>query len=191
LIESGAIGNLREIQSNFYFRLRSRRNIRLSPEMYGGAVNDVGCYAVRLAQLLFAASPGDACVMASWAPEGVDEETQGVLDYPDRRRLMFGCGLTRPFDTFTRFLGTEGEIRVSNPFHPNPEDTLEIRKSGATTIEHPTDERPSFTNAIQHINAVLRGIDAPRHLASHDSMDTARTLDLIHRQMHRIAAQST
>ena len=56
LIDSGAIGELREIQSNFYFKLRNRHNIRLSPEMYGGAVNDVGCYAVRLAQLLFGAA---------------------------------------------------------------------------------------------------------------------------------------
>src|SRR5947209_16928199 len=53
LIGSGTIGDTREIQSNFYFKVRSRENIRLSPDMYGGALNDVGCYPLRLAQLLF------------------------------------------------------------------------------------------------------------------------------------------
>jgi predicted dehydrogenase len=184
LIDGGAIGELREIQSNFYFRLRNRQNIRFSPEMYGGAVNDVGCYAVRLAQLLFAGGPAEAVVMATWAPEGVDEETQAVLDYPDRRRLMFGCGLSRPLDTFTRFLGTDGEIRTSNPFHPSAADTMEIRAPGVETVEHPTDGRPSFTGAIEHIHAVLRGVEAPRHLASDDSLVTARALEMLHSRMH-------
>jgi predicted dehydrogenase len=188
LIEDGAIGELREIQSNFYFHLRDRQNIRLSPEMYGGAVNDVGCYPVRLAQLLFGGAPDEATALATWAPEGVDEETQAVLDYAARRRLVLGCGLTRPLDTFTRLLGTGGEIRVRNPFHPTEADTLEIRSPGAERVERPTDGRPSFTRAIEHIHRVLRGTEPPRHLASQDSLHTARALDLLHETMHRISS---
>jgi predicted dehydrogenase len=188
LIDSGAIGDVREIQSTFYFTVRSRQNIRLSPEMYGGALNDVGCYAIRLAQLLFEGEPREACVMSTWAPEQVDEETQAVLDYPDRRRLTLGCGLTRPYDTFTRFLGTEGEIRLSNPFHPREGDILEVRTSGTDTVERPTAASPSFTNAIRHIHAVLRGEEGPRHLASEDSLHTARALELLHRSMRRITS---
>ena len=187
LIDGGAIGEVREIQSNFYFKLRNRHNIRLSPEMYGGAVNDVGCYPVRLAQLLFAATPGEACAMVTWAPEGVDEETQAVLDYPGGRRLVFGTGLSRPLDTFTRVLGTNGEIRMSNPFHPSAADTLELRDSSTQTVEHPTNGRPSFTRAIEHIHAVLRGTEAPQHLASQDSLYTARALEMLHQRMRKPA----
>ena len=76
---------------------------------------------------------------------------------------------------------------MSNPFHPTAADTMEIRAPGADTVEHPTDGRPSFTRAIEHVHAVLRGTEAPRHLASEDSLDTARALDLIHRQMKNIS----
>ncbi len=186
-IQSAAIGDLREIQTNFYFRLRNRQNIRLSPDMYGGAVNDVGCYPVRLAQLLFGAAPTDVSAMVTWAPEGVDEETQAVLDYPEQRRLLFGCGLSRPYDTFTRILGSEGEIRVSNPYHPGAGDTMEIRVPGADADQYPAETGPSFTNAIRHIHGVLRGEETPRHLASQDSLDTARALELLHRDMNASA----
>jgi predicted dehydrogenase len=186
LIGSGTIGEMREVQSNFYFKVRSRENIRLSADMYGGALNDVGCYALRLAQLLFDEDPDETGVIASWAPEGVDEETQAIVGYPDGRRLTLGCGFTRPYDTFTRVLGTEGEIRLSNPFHPQSSDSIEVRASGVETVETPTDGRPSFTNAIRHIHAVLHGKTEPRHLASEDSLGTARALELLHSRMQRI-----
>lgn len=188
LIDGGAIGDIREVQSNFYFKLRTRENIRLSPDMYGGALNDVGCYPLRLAQLLFRGEPGEAIALATWAPEGVDETTQGVLDYPEQRRLVFGCGLTRRYDTFTRILGTEGEIRLSNPFHPGAEDTLEIKGSGVDAVQPATDGTPSFTHALQHIHNVLREEESPRHLASEDSLATARALALVHDRMHQLPA---
>ncbi len=53
LIAAGAIGDLMEIKSNFHFALRTDANIRLSAELEGGALLDVGCYPVRLAQEIF------------------------------------------------------------------------------------------------------------------------------------------
>ena len=56
LLADGVIGDLREIQSSFHFILAHREgNIRMSPALAGGALNDVGCYPVRLARDLFAA----------------------------------------------------------------------------------------------------------------------------------------
>lgn len=53
LIADGAIGDLREVQSNFHFSVGRPDNIRLSRDLDGGALNDVGCYPVRLALELF------------------------------------------------------------------------------------------------------------------------------------------
>ncbi len=53
LIADGAIGELREIQSDFHFRVSRPDNIRMSAELQGGALRDVGCYPVRLAQEFF------------------------------------------------------------------------------------------------------------------------------------------
>src|SRR5580658_10761191 len=47
LVADGAIGELKEIKSNFHFMVRSPSNIRMSRELEGGALNDVGCYPIR------------------------------------------------------------------------------------------------------------------------------------------------
>jgi predicted dehydrogenase len=179
LLASGAIGELREIHSSFHFRLRSRQNIRLDPALAGGALNDVGCYCVHLATQLFGAAPDAARATATLAPEGVDEEMQGILDFPGGRRLLMSCGLGRGRDCFSRLLGTEGEIRLSNPFHPGPADTLEVRTGGRECLERPTGAEPPFTAAIRHIHAVLAGEAAPLHLARDESRATAAGMALL------------
>ena len=183
LVADGAIGDVREIQSNFYFQLRDRQNIRLSRAMAGGALNDVGCYCLRLAEFIFGGAADGAVALPVWAPEGVDEEVSGIASYGDGRRLVFSCGLMRPYDTFARLIGTEGEIRLVNPYHPSQADHIEIRQSNRETIERLTDSAPSFTRAIEHIHTVLRGEERPRHLAAHDSLITARDIELLRAAM--------
>src|SRR5579859_6989220 len=48
LVADGAIGELMEIKSNFHFSISRPDNIRLSRDLQGGALLDVGCYPVRL-----------------------------------------------------------------------------------------------------------------------------------------------
>jgi len=50
---------------------------------------------------------------------------------------------------------------------------------GRAMEEWTADPRPAFQCAIEHIHAVLRGDETPRHLASSDSFGNARTLDLV------------
>src|SRR5712691_44556 len=82
MIAEGAIGDLREIQSDFHFRVsRPDDNIRMSAELQGGALLDVGCYPIRLAQEFFGEH------RSAWAARevghGVDVETWGSLGYTD------------------------------------------------------------------------------------------------------------
>lgn len=187
LVREGAIGDPREIQSNFYFRLRRRDNIRLRPEMAGGALNDVGCYCLHLALLLFGQPATAGVAVPTWAAEGVDAETQGIVTFSDDRHATFACGMFRPSDTFTRVLGDGGEIRLSNPFHPGPTDTLEMRIPGRVTTEHLVGSEPSFAPAITHIQNVVRGRERPRHLAIDDSLPLATVLEMLHGRMRALA----
>src|SRR5260221_11690261 len=84
LVSGGAIGELREIQSDFRFLVSRPGNIRLSAELEGGALRDVGCYPVRLAQEFFGehATAWAACERGG---AGIDIETRGTLGYAGRR----------------------------------------------------------------------------------------------------------
>lgn len=181
LMETGAIGALQEIQSEFHFLLRDRTNIRLSPQLGGGGLNDVGCYPIRFAQLVFGSRPKSAVAVATWAPEGVDEDMQGILEYESGQRLLLSCGIARDSGTFTRLIGDEGEIRLTSPFHPRPTDTMEVRSREGVSVESLGNEEPTFTDAIRHIDAVLAETEKPRHTALDDSLGTEIALDLLHR----------
>jgi predicted dehydrogenase len=178
LLADGAIGELMEIKSNFHFLLRNPANIRLSSELEGGALLDVGCYPVRIAQELLGPDYQAAWAHAVIGGDGVDVDTWGVLDYAQGRRLMFSCGLGRSYDTFTTLEGTAGQIRITNPFHPGQADSYQLVTPGAEdlTLSAQAEER-SFTAAIRHIHTVLEGNEAPRQLAVDTSLATARALN--------------
>lgn len=177
VVRGGVIGELREIQSDFHFTVRRPENIRLSAELEGGALNDVGCYPIRLAFELFGAEHESAWADAVWGGQGVDVDSWGSLGYPDGRRLMLSCGFRRSYDTFTRLLGSAGEVRISNPFHPSAGDTFEVVARGSDATPVQAADVPSFTPAIRHIQDVLIGAEPPRLLAVDTAMPVARALD--------------
>lgn len=190
IIHSGEIGELVEIQTTWYFPLRQTSNIRLSSALGGGALFDVGCYCIRFARLLFQSDADRALATARWTDDGVDVEMAGVLSFPGDRRLLFSCGMNRRQDTFARVIGTEGEIQLSNPYHPSPGDRMTLRGPDGNEIDRSTpNDGPSFTAAIQHIHRVLWGEESPRHLAADDSLGNAGALDLIERSARSGSAQ--
>jgi len=180
LLAGGAIGEVRELTSLFYFTLSRSEDIRLSEELGGGALADVGCYPIRLAQEVLATrdpSVGDVAGFST-GNGAVETEAMAIVDY-GRQRLVLGCGFCRALDTFTRVLGTEGQIHLTNPFHPAPADTLVLRRDGQETVEHPTRDGRSFSAALRHIHAVLREEEVPAHLAEESAVRTARTLEIV------------
>jgi predicted dehydrogenase len=178
LVADGAIGELIEIKSDFHFTVRSAANIRLSHDLQGGALLDVGCYPVRLAQEFFGPAHESTWARATWGGDDVDVDTWGVMDYPAGRRLMFSCGFGRSYDAFTTLEGTGGQIHVTNPFHPGPDDSYQVLRPGDQQGPVPAaPDELSFTPLTRHINAVLAGQQEPRLLAIDTALPTAQALD--------------
>jgi len=180
LIADGAIGPPAEIVSAFHFRLSRTADIRLSAELGGGCLADVGCYPIRLAHELFGVSAGPDAAAGSAVTGGeVEVDAAGIATW-DTRRLLLTCGFRRGSDTYTRVLGAAGQLHLTNPFHPAPPDSLTLRRSRADPIvEHPTTDARSFSAALRHIHAVLRGEEGPRHTAAGYSLAAARTLEAV------------
>jgi predicted dehydrogenase len=179
MLASGSIGEIREMQSRFHFILDDPNNIRLFADLAGGSIQDVGCYPIRLARLLFDAEPDLARTIADaeWTPDGADTEMWGALAFPDDRRLVFSCGFRSGYDTLTRVLGTEGEIRMTGPFHPGSQDEIVIVRDGKPDRQPATTSgEMSFTPAIRHIHRVVRGLEEPRHLAVDEAMGNAKAI---------------
>lgn len=181
LLAEGSIGEVREIVSRFHFVLDDPDDVRLSAPLAGGASQDVGCYPIRLARLLFDAEPLPERTIADAVWEAVDVELWGALTFPGERRLVFSCGFRSGYDTTTRICGTEGELVATNPFHPGPGDTLALVRDGERLWSEPampSGER-SFTRAIRHIHGVLRGLEVPRHVAIDEAMGNAVAIEAL------------
>ena len=57
-VRLGVIGPVRQVRVSFSFDIRSHpENIRMRPELAGGALMDVGCYAVNLCRAVYGRSP--------------------------------------------------------------------------------------------------------------------------------------
>jgi hypothetical protein len=77
-------------------------------------------------------------------------------------------------------LGAQGQVHLTNPFHPVPADTLTLHRPGQEPlVELPTTDAHSFTAAIRHINAVLHGTEAPRLSAASSALANARLLEAV------------
>ncbi|GMV05118.1 MAG: hypothetical protein AMXMBFR53_13980, partial [Gemmatimonadota bacterium] len=94
LVREGALGPIRAIRSAFTFRLTRPDNIRLRPELGGGALMDVGCYCVNASRTLAGAEPAEVQAQANWTEGGVDGELAGILRFPDGLLAHFDCALT-------------------------------------------------------------------------------------------------
>jgi predicted dehydrogenase len=187
LVAGGAIGEVCEILSSFHFRVTQPTNIRLNSELGGGALADVGCYPLRLAQELLgpAPEPLQLCCQSIDHGRGVESDAAAIVAW-GAARLLLSVGFHRSSDTFTRVLGTTGQIQLTNPYHPGRGDTVTIQsESGEPVIEHPTHDARAFSAALRHIHRVLAGEEAPRHLAVDDSLPTAKVLEALQQACRR------
>jgi predicted dehydrogenase len=179
LLAEGAVGAPRAVHAEFHFTLDDVTDIRFDPALAGGALNDVGCYPVRLARLLFDAEPVYGSATQYCAESGVDTQTAGVLTFPGERQLLFSCGFDRPYNAWARVVGTDGELRVTDAYHPTSAGSVEHWRGGSLAARYAGPPLPSFAYALRHVHDVLRTGATPQHLAVDDAAGNARALDMV------------
>ena len=115
LVRGGAIGEARLVRATLGFRqFYDSYNIRFDPAAGGGALWDMGCYAVNMSRLLFGAEPSRVFATSWTRPgESVDTSTSGVIDFAGGRTSIFSIS----FDFINplaeiEIVGTEGWISM-------------------------------------------------------------------------------
>jgi D-xylose 1-dehydrogenase (NADP+, D-xylono-1,5-lactone-forming) len=127
LLQGGAIGELRIVRSTFSFNLSGDTNIRLSRELGGGALMDVGCYGVNLARLLTGAEPSAVAAVAVNGPSGVDEAFIGVMRFESGVVAEIDVSIRAAGEARYELIGSNGRIHVRHGFRPNPNEEAEIQ----------------------------------------------------------------
>ncbi len=136
LLADGAIGEVRQVRGNFAFLLDDGQNIRLQPDLGGGALYDIGCYPLSYARMVLGARP----VTASAFVEGdaIDLSLNGLLRFSDDRLAMISCSFRTAWNQRIEIIGDAGWIQLDRPFNPIPDQatTLTIAHGGRhVTVE--------------------------------------------------------
>jgi len=187
LIDGGAIGDLRAVRAAFTFMLEPfpPANVRLRAELGGGALMDVGCYAVNAARMLFGAEPVAASALWDLRPEfGVEVSLAGILDFGGGRFATFDCGFRAPGRGWYTVVGTKGQIEVPDAFVPAEADLqVRVTKAGAT-VEHLVPGVDQYQLEAEEFAAAL--LNSRRlQIPPEDAVATLRVIEALHRSASR------
>jgi predicted dehydrogenase len=121
MIRAGAIGEIRSIETIFSYFNDDPQNIRNIPDFGGGALYDIGCYAVNVLRMVFDSEP--TTVMSAIRRDevlGTDIVTSALLDF-DGRHGTFTCSTQMEPDQRVSIHGSQGRIVVEIPFNIPPD----------------------------------------------------------------------
>ena len=117
LVAAGAIGELQFVRSLFSFAMSDpATNVRMKPELEGGSLMDIGTYCVSGIRLL-GGEPDSVYGEQVLGGEGVDVRFSGLMRYPSGVRGLFYCSFTAPGRKELEAVGSEGVLRLHDPWH--------------------------------------------------------------------------
>jgi len=177
LVDGGAIGELRLVRASFSFGLYDEQNIRLRPELDGGALMDVGCYCVSGSRLL-AGEPETAYARAWHGPSGTDWVVGATLGFRADVIGVFDCGTALTDRDELEVVGSEGSLFLDDPWHAR-QPGIELRRDGSVErIE--TERADSYQLELENVSDAIRG-EAELLLGRDDAVAQARALEALHR----------
>jgi D-xylose 1-dehydrogenase (NADP+, D-xylono-1,5-lactone-forming) len=177
LVADGAVGELAVVRAAFSFPLTDPADVRLAPELDGGALMDVGCYCVSGARLV-AGEPLRVFGEQVIGGGGVDVRFAGTLHFPGDVVAQFDCGFTLPGRDELEIIGSEGSLFLDDPWHGRSPG-IEVRRNGAAELIAAEPGNP-YGHELDHMAAAILDGAAPR-LGRADALGQARTIEALYR----------
>jgi len=194
LLHGGAIGRPRYVHAAFGFTLANPTpNIRLMPELGGGALLDAGSYPLSLIRLVMGEAPVRVRAEATWAPTGVDIALAATLHFADGRRAQLECAMDVATHRRALIVGDAGVIETEYLNHTSPlaqgngwghlPNQLRVRRGTANSVPFetiPAATGSGFRFAAEAFARVVaaRDVDAIERAAA-ASIDIAATLEAL------------
>jgi len=118
IVKSGELGEVLSIHAVFSYNNKDRANIRNKADCGGGAILDIGCYAVSTSRLLMGREPEKvSATLVRDKDFKTDILCSAILDYGEGRASAFTVSTQMfPFQQVSAF-GTAGSLSVEIPFN--------------------------------------------------------------------------
>jgi predicted dehydrogenase len=127
LVRAGDLGDLRTVQVAFSYNNQNADNIRNKPENGGGALYDIGCYAIVAGRFLFEAEPLRVMALVERDPVfKTDRLASALLDFGDGRRLDFTVSTQAAPYQRVQAIGTKKRLEIEIPFNAPPGEAMRL-----------------------------------------------------------------
>jgi predicted dehydrogenase/aryl-alcohol dehydrogenase-like predicted oxidoreductase len=202
IVSSGELGEVRHIETTFAFQANAGLESRLiDPELGGGGILDVGCYAVSLCRLIAGAAQGQPFAqplalkaLGELGEAGNDDYSTALMKFPGDILAVATCGVNLNGGSFARIVGSKANLRIPSPFTCSPTDgqiklILEPHAEKAREVIIEADRNSYAYEADAVCEAVRTGFVASPAMSPEDALGNMRTLDLWRREIGLVYPQ--
>ena len=181
IINSGLLGDVQYVHSMFSFPIQPARFYRIdrSIENGGGALWDIGPYAIHTIRQCFDENPISVVATSHLNDHGADLTTSGMINFNLNRRaqfdISFECIRRSQFEIF----GSKGKLMCHTVWqHENDEAQLTITTDADGLKNELIEKANHFTLEIDHFNQCIINNTSPK-LSLDDALWNTKTLEAI------------
>jgi xylose dehydrogenase (NAD/NADP) len=167
------IGELRMVRAAFSFPLADPDDVRLSGELDGGALMDVGCYCVSGSRLV-AGEPLEVSATQVEGGKGVDVRLAATLRFPGDVLGHFDCALDLATRDELEVVGSEGSLFLDDPWHSRA-PVIEVRGPDGAVERVEAESEDPYACELRDLAAAMAGERRPL-LGRDDALGQARTI---------------
>jgi len=186
IARSGVLGELRSsyaVSSYPMGRPYDPDNVRLQAKIGGGALYDMGCYAVNFQRMVAGREPLMASATMQWSTRfDVDMAGAAVLDFGEGFLGTIQWGFTAPGGPFS-IVGTEGKLIGTYGWGPPAGKPAMVLTAGGSTDEIYVERANDYTGEVQDLSEAIRGEHEPVY--AWEPLDAnMRVVDACYRSYH-------
>lgn len=178
ILASGELGTLQHVEATVCFWLPKFSDIRYDYSLGGGALMDVGCYAVDIVRTFGGSTPKVVSAQSKLHHANLDRAMTAELRFPGGHTGRVHCSMwSSDLPRFTaKVVGDRGELRL-NPLIPF--QRFSVRSVNAKRVER-FPSRPTYAYQLDaFVAAVLNG--EPVKTGPQDAVENMTVIDAIYR----------
>jgi predicted dehydrogenase len=181
LLADGELGTLQRVESTMFMPAPSADDPRWSLALAGGALMDLGCYALHAQRVLGDFAGGEPRVVGATGAEragvpGVDEWADVHLEFPSGATGLARCSMnSEGWDMSLRAVGSTGAAFIPDFLYQKDDDRIIITSGAGDRTEH-CGSATSYTYQLEaFMNAVRNG--APYRTDADDAVANMSLID--------------
>ena len=180
IVDSSELGATQRVETALCFPLPKFSDIRYQYDLAGGAIMDVGTYAVHMARLLGREEPEVVSAEPKLRTPDVDRAMRAQLKFPSGHTGQITCSMwsTWVLQTSVKVIGDRGELRVINPTAPQAWHRFRVKSGGGSRTEK-FPRKPTYEYQLEAFCAAVHR-DVPTLTPPSDSIANMRVLDAIY-----------